>query len=273
MVLVATAVGFGLSLPAGSGLAAVALLAHTLLGTLFVGGGANALNQYIEAPLDLQMKRTLDRPVPSGRLSGQQALWFGVAASVVGLLYLALQTTLLASLLAAISLAVYVFVYTPLKRTTPLCVFVGAIPGALPPVIGWAAGAGALSFGSWALFSIVFLWQLPHFAAIAWRYRVDYATAGYAVAPIAGQAVVRAGLHTITPAVALIVASLLPAVYGLAGLTYAVGALVLGLAFLMSTMLFVTRKSAPAAGILMGTSLIYLPSLLAVMMIDRLLAV
>src|SRR5262249_18732222 len=150
-----------------------------LAGTLLVAGGTATLNQYVERKFDAQMRRTKRRPVAAGRIDPAQALWFGIALSVSGTIYLAAAVNLLASLLAVLTLLSYLLLYTPLKRKTPLCTLVGAIPGAVPPLIGWAAGSGGLSLEAWLLYALVFLWQFPHFMAIAWMYREDYEHAGY----------------------------------------------------------------------------------------------
>ena len=173
MVVLVTALGFYLALPTGAGTAALVLLAHTLVGTALVGSGANALNQYVEARYDRLMKRTQNRPLPSGRLSAREALMFGLTISIGGVLHLFFLVNALAAAVAAGSLLIYVFLYTPLKRKTWTCVFIGAVSGALPPVIGWAAGAGTMTWPTAVLFAVLFFWQLPHFAAIAWLYRDD----------------------------------------------------------------------------------------------------
>ena len=156
---------------------------QTLLGTILVASGAATLNQLIELPYDARMRRTARRPLASGRIAPSHALWFGVALSVSGVTYLAMSANVLAALLAALTLISYLFLYTPLKRITPLCILVGAIPGAAPPLIGWAAACGRLDPAAWGLFAIIFLWQIPHFTPIAWMYREDYARAGYRVLP------------------------------------------------------------------------------------------
>jgi protoheme IX farnesyltransferase len=160
------------------------LLVHTLLGTLLVASGAGTLNQYIERRFDAQMHRTARRPLAAGRLKPSVVLGFGAALSAFGCVYLAIGVNPLASLLAIVTLLSYLFLYTPLKRKTPLCTLVGALPGAMPPLIGWAAASGSLSIEAWVLFALLFLWQFPHFMAIAWMYRDDYSRAGYLVLPI-----------------------------------------------------------------------------------------
>lgn len=269
MVLVATALGYFLALPTGAGMTAVPLLIHTLLGTLMVGGGANALNHFLEAEHDALMTRTADRPIPSGRLTPREALAFSVTMCVSGVAYLALLANPLAAVLAALAAVSYAFVYTPLKRSTPLCVFVGAVPGALPPLIGWAAASGSLALGGWLLFAIVFFWQLPHFAAIAWLYREDYGRAGYPMMSVVDPEGMRTNLHMITHTATLLVASLLPVVYGLAGPGYAICAMGLGAAFLAVGFIFVVQRTRAVARLHLLASVAYLPLLFLAMLIDR----
>lgn len=275
MVLVATALGFYLARTAEGGpklhlpLPAVALLVHALLGTALVAAGANALNQFLEAGYDGRMVRTQDRPIPSGRLTAAEVLTFAVLISVVGVLYLSLCVNFLASLVALLALLSYVFLYTPLKRNTWLCLFVGAVAGALPPVIGWAAGAGTLTMGACLPFAILFFWQLPHFAVIAWLNREDYGRAGFPMLPVIDPKGTRTDRCVITQTLALLVASLLPAIYGLTGFVYAIGATVLGLAFLGCGVLFVCRKTNYTARFHLLASVIYLPLLFAVLILDK----
>lgn len=269
LVLVVTAVGFFLSLRTQADWAALTLLMHTLLGAALVAGGANALNQYLEAEYDGQMVRTQDRPLPSGRLSSSEALAFGVGIAGAGLLYLVLQVNLLSASLTALTLTSYVFIYTPMKRRTAMCVYIGAVPGALPPVIGWAAGAGTITMEAWLLFAILFFWQLPHFAAIAWQYRDDYARAGFSVLSVVDRDGLRTNLHVITHSVGLLTISVLPVLAGRQGAVYGIGAVVLGVAFLACGILFVVRKTPAFARFHVLASVTYLPLLFALMMIDR----
>jgi protoheme IX farnesyltransferase len=242
---------------------------HTIWGTTLVASGAATLNQLIELPYDAQMRRTARRPLAAGRMASSHALWFGVLLSVLGVAYLAISTNALASLLAAVTLLSYLFVYTPLKRITPLCTLVGAIPGAGPPLIGWAAARGHLDPAAWALFAIVFLWQFPHFMSIAWMYREDYARAGYLVLPpgknrdrfVMWQAVA-------APAVLLVV-SLTPTMSRLSGLAYFGGALALGGIFLHCSARFAMHRTNVAARQLLLVSILYLPALFALLMLDK----
>src|SRR5215813_3453593 len=183
LIVITTAVGFWMGTAAALPNFPWMAFLHTLLGTAFVASGAATLNQLIELRYDAQMRRTARRPLAAGRIAPSHALWFGALLSVLGVAYLAVATNLLASLLAALTLFGYLFLYTPLKRITPLCTLVGAVPGAAPPLIGWTAACGHLDAGAWVLFAIVFLWQFPHFMSIAWIYREDYGRAGYLVLP------------------------------------------------------------------------------------------
>ncbi len=183
LILITTFAGFYLALGTKPRGFPVTLALHTLLGTLLVAGGTGTLNQFIERSFDAQMRRTARRPLAAGRLKASHVFWFGFVSSVVGAVYLALAVNVLASLLAVVTLLSYLFLYTPLKRKTPFCTLIGAFPGAVPPLIGWAAACGRLDLGAWVLYALVFLWQFPHFMAIAWMYREDYARAGYLILP------------------------------------------------------------------------------------------
>jgi protoheme IX farnesyltransferase len=273
LVLVATAVGFFMALPVGTGMSAVALLFHALLGTALVAAGANALNQWLESAHDAKMIRTSGRPIPSGRLTSLEVAAFGVACGAAGVLYLAVLVNAWASLIATVTLVTYVFAYTPLKRVTPLCVFAGAVPGALPPVIGWASATGSLAFEAWMLFAIVFFWQLPHFASIAWLYRDDYARAGYPMLPVVDRVGVRSDLHMVTHSVGLLAVTLVPTFYGLTGAVYTFGAMLLGLSFLAVGVLFLVNKTESTARRHVLASVVYLPLLLMLMVIDKVLPV
>jgi protoheme IX farnesyltransferase len=183
LIVITTLAGFCLALPSHIEHFPVLLLINALLGTLLVASGTGTLNQFIERDFDAEMRRTAKRPIPAGRIAASSALWFGILLSCAGCVYLAVAVNALASFLALITLLSYLFVYTPLKRKTPLSTLVGALPGAMPPLIGWAAASGRLNLEAWTLYAILFLWQFPHFMAIAWMYREDYARAGYMVLP------------------------------------------------------------------------------------------
>jgi len=240
-------------------------LVHTLLGTLLVASGTGVLNQYIERCFDAQMRRTSRRPLAAGRLNPSAVLWFGIALSSVGSIYLAIAVNALASLLAIVTLVSYLFLYTPVKRKTPLCTLVGAFPGATPPLIGWAAASGRLSLEAWVIYALLFLWQFPHFMAIAWTYRDDYARAGYCVLPQGKARDSIVSLQTALPLLALFPISLLRAAGGQPRILCGIGVLLLNLGFLYYGTRFVFHRSSTAARRLLVASIIYLPSLLALM--------
>jgi protoheme IX farnesyltransferase len=266
LVVITTAIGFFMGT---RGPLDVTRLVNSLLATALVAGGASALNQYLERDLDGLMKRTADRPLPQGRLSPVTALAFGVGLSIAGVLYLTLAANLLAGALAALTVAAYVFVYTPLKRLTPLSTVVGAVPGALPPVGGWAAATGSLSSEAWVLFAIVFLWQLPHFLAIGWMYREDYSRANYPMLPVLDAEGYVTGRHMIAWSVGLIPVSLMPTLMNLTGVFYFYAALALGLIFLATSAAFAFRRTEIQARRLFLVSILYLPLLWAFMVLDK----
>jgi heme o synthase len=243
---------------------------NTVLGTLLVASGTGALNQYIERRFDAQMRRTARRPLAADRLKPAAALWFGIALSVLGAVYLAATVNLLASLLALGTLLSYLFLYTPLKRKSPLCTLIGAFSGAMPPLIGWVAASGRLSFGSWILYSVLFLWQFPHFMSIAWMYREDYARAGYLVLPHNERAKDRlVDWQTLLPLLLLMPVSLLPALTTQASAAYCIVALLLCAGFSYYGVRFALRKSNYSARQLLSASIIYLPALFALMILLR----
>lgn len=244
-------------------------LLHTLLGTMLVASGAAALNQLIELRHDVQMRRTARRPVASGRVAPSHALWFGALLSAFGVLYLTISTNALASLLAAVTLLSYLFLYTPLKRITPLCTLVGAIPGAAPPLIGWAAARGHLDPAAWVLFAIVFLWQFPHFMSIAWMYREDYARAGYLVLPAGENTKHFVIWQTVIPALVLLLVGLIPTVTGMSGLVYFGGALTIGGIFLYYGLRFAIRRTNVTARQLLLASILYLPAVLTLLVLNK----
>jgi protoheme IX farnesyltransferase len=271
MVLVTTAAGFYLGAHRGESLAGAewARAMHTLLGTFLAANGSAALNMLLERETDARMRRTQDRPLPSGRVTPAEALMFGSALVAAGLTWLALATNALATLLAALTVAVYLFAYTPLKTRTPLCTLVGAVPGAVPPMIGWAAAGGGLDAGAWALFGIMFFWQLPHFLAIAWFCREDYARAGLPMLSVLDSDGSRTARHAIASTIGLSLASMAPVMAGVAGLTYGAGALVLGAVFLACGLRLRARRDLASARALFAASLVYLPLVLSLMLWDR----
>jgi len=250
------------------------------LGTLFLGGGAGALNQFIERDFDRMMKRTEGRPLPSGRLRPVTALRFGLSISFAGLLILFLATNVLTALLGLLTIGSYLFLYTPLKRLSPHSTLVGAIPGALPPLIGWAAASGTISRGGWILFFILFFWQMPHFLSLAWMYRKDYARAGYRMLTVLDPDGSRTSFHILVHCILLTCTSIVMSLAGLTGTMYAIGALVLGISFILFSLLFrrFSGKAAPAAlaksnqysRYLFFASLLYLPALMFLMTVDKL---
>jgi len=245
------------------------LLIHTLLGTALVAGGAGVLNMFLERNLDAKMRRTEKRPLPSGRLRPGEALTFGLTISAAGTLYLLAAVNLLTSLLAAMALASYLFAYTPLKRKTPFSTVVGGIPGAIPPMMGWTAARGEIDFGAWVLFAIPFLWQIPHFLALAWMYRKDYARAGFRMSTVLDPSGRSTSQQIIFYCAVLLLVSTVPTAMGLSGWLYLIGALVLGLAFGFCGVAVARFRSNVVAKRLFLASLIYLPVLLLLLMIDK----
>jgi protoheme IX farnesyltransferase len=247
----------------------LAVLGWMVVGTGLVSGGAAAINQVIERDTDGLMRRTRLRPLPDGRLSAVEGLAFAGILSVVGLLVLAAGVNRLSAVVALATLASYAIVYTPLKKRTSFATVIGAIPGALPPVIGWAAAENALSQGAWVLFGILFLWQLPHFLAIAWMYREDYARAGLPMLPVIepdGRSTAR---QAVVYTAALLPVALAPTLVGMSGASYFVGALICTLIFLGFSLRFAMTRAVRDARRLFFTSIIYLPVLWALMIVDR----
>jgi heme o synthase len=269
LIAITVFVSFWLARPATLETFPYALLIHTLLGTLLVAGGAGALNQVIERRFDSQMRRTSRRPLVAGSISPLRALWFGTLLSLGGIAYLALAVNALSSLIAALILLSYLAIYTPLKRKTPLCTLVGALPGAAPPLIGWAAASGSLSVEAWVLCSMLFLWQFPHFMAIAWMYRDDYDRAGYQVLPQGEARRSLVAIQSVVPAALLTPISLIPVLIGAEGRLYLLGAALLGLAFLYCARRLAFEQSNRTARQLLLASIAYLPSVLLLMLLDR----
>lgn len=245
-------------------------LIHTLLGTLLTAASASVFNQYLEREYDALMPRTADRPLPAGRITPSEALLFGFPMGIVGVAYLALAVNFLTAGLGAITLLSYVLLYTPLKRHSSLNTVVGAIPGAIPPVMGFTAVQNALSPQALALFGILFLWQMPHFLAIAILYRDDYARGGFKMLPVIDRDLTLTSSQIILYSIALIPATLLPAGLGMAGAAYFCLATLLGLAFLTFGISAAASKTRADARKLFLASILYLPLLLGAMMIDKL---
>ncbi len=265
LVLLTAAVGYAVG---GVGAFSTFRFLLFMAGTALLCAGASALNQYCERDADARMVRTSRRPLPAGRLRPEEALAFGVALSGAGLAMLTFVNPL-TLLLGAISLASYVLAYTPLKRVTSLCTVVGAVPGALPPLMGWAAARGSLGPAGWGLFAILFLWQLPHFLAIGWLYRDDYARGGFPMLAVTDRDGSSTGRQAVLYATALLPVTLAAGLLAAAGKGYLWGALVLGVAFLTCAVLFAWDRSKGAARRLFFASVLYLPLLLGLMVFDR----
>lgn len=265
MVVITAAAGFYLGAP---GPIRAALFIHTMIGTALAAAGALALNQYLERDLDACMPRTQRRPLPAGRVQPLPALLFGGALTVIGLGQLLLAVNPLACAVTAVTSAVYLFVYTPLKRVTPLCTIVGAVPGALPPVTGWVAARGDFSDGAIVLFAILFLWQIPHSLAIARLYVDQYARAGFRLLPVVEPESRRTERAVLSYSAALVAVGATPALLGMAGPLYLASALILGGGMLASAVAFAIRRTGSARWLLLA-SLVYLPVLLSMMAFDR----
>jgi len=245
------------------------LLCHALIGVALASGGTLALNQYLERDLDARMQRTKERPLPEGRIRPGEALGFGVALTATGLLYLMLLVNPLSGLVTAVSVGSYLFLYTPLKQKTPLCVLVGAVPGALPPVTGWVAASGTTPLEAWVLFAILFLWQIPHSLSIAVLHRDDYARANFQLLPVVDPEGSYTGRQIVIHSLALLAVGLLPTTIHLAGTVYFATALVLGCGMLTCGVMLARSYSAASARRLLFASLVYLPALLLVMAVDK----
>jgi protoheme IX farnesyltransferase len=267
LVVATSAAGYYLGAPGPPDLLSMMLVA---VGTALVAGGAAVLNQVYERESDALMSRTRMRPLPDGRVTPNDATVFGMLLSASGLAILAARATLVTTALALATIAIYLVIYTPMKRRTPHATLVGAVPGALPPLIGWAASHGGISIGGLALFAIVFLWQMPHFMAIAWMYRDDYRNAGFPMLSVIDPGGRRAGRQALVYAVALVPASVLPTIIGMTGAAYAVVTLVLGLALLGLAARFATAPSDRSARWLFLGSIVYLPLSWIAMVADRL---
>ena len=266
LVLLTTAAGFYLGAESPINYAA---LFHVVFGTAAAAAGAAALNQWWECKLDAVMRRTRTRPVPAGRMRPVEALTLGVALSVLGVSYLALACNALSATLAALTIVIYIFGYTPLKRASTANTVVGAIPGAIPPMIGWVAARGAIEAGSWSLFAILLLWQLPHFFAIAWMHREDYSRAGFRMISSDDRSGERSASQSVFFCILLLVIAGLPAFVGVVTFAYLAIELVLGGLFVAVAMRFLKARTARAARLLFITSIVYLPLLLAALVLTK----
>ena len=263
MVVITTAAGFLFA----AGQVDPLLLLHTLAGTALVAAGTNALNQYVEREHDAKMHRTRMRPLPDGRITPRAALIFSWAISLIGTLYLGFAVNWLTAALGAFTLTSYIFVYTPLKRVSTICTLIGAIPGAVPPLMGWTAVTNELSLGGWIVFAILFLWQLPHFMAISWMYRADYARGGFVMLSVRdgeGTAVARQAIYY---ALALLAVSVTPTFFGMTGTAYLVGAVIAGTAVLAASIRFFFDRGRSARSLFMLTNL-YLLTVMLLLVVD-----
>jgi heme o synthase len=251
------------------GLLSIVPAISAMVGALLVSSGAAALNQFMERRFDSRMRRTGRRPLVTGSVPPRSALLFGVTLSILGLLYLDLWVNLVSMLIAGLTSLIYLLAYTPLKRITPLCTLVGAIPGAAPPLIGWSAATGTLDRGAWVLYALLFLWQFPHFMAIAWMYRDDYERAGYRVLPGNKGRRRFTALQAALPAALLIPVTLLPWMAREAGSAYLAVVLLLGLGFAWLTILLGLKATNVAARRLLFASIVYLPTVFIVLLMDR----
>jgi heme o synthase len=267
LVLLTTFVGFYLGWQGAMNYLA---MFHALFGTALVAAGASALNQLLEREYDAKMRRTASRPLPSGRMQPATVAIFGGVTSVAGLVYLAVLVNPLTSVVGAVTSISYLFIYTPLKRVTWTNTLVGAIPGALPPLMGWTAARNDLSGEGWALFAILAFWQIPHFMAIAWLYREEYAKAGFVMLPNVDANGRRTGQHSVSNTIALLLASLCPFAFGLNGKIYLIAALVLGLGYLLCAIRFAQQLNPRRARQLFLASIIYLPLLIAALVGNKL---
>ena len=275
LILMSTGIGYFFGLPGASNwwqfLKSIPLLSllHTIIGTALIASGTAALNQWYEREADCKMRRTARRPLPAGRMTADSALAFGAALSVAGFLELWLGVNLLSGLIGAFTLASYLFLYTPMKQRTWWSTTVGAVPGAMPPIIGYAAAAGTLTRESWVLFAILFLWQFPHFYSIAWMYKEDYARAGIRMLPVVEPDCRSTARQIVLYGLALIPVSLVPGMLGMSGRIYLIGALLLGLWFLYSGVRVALERSMARARNVLVASVLYLPLIYGLMLIDR----
>ena len=266
LIILSTAVGFYMGF---SSALSFALLFHTLIATALLAGGTGTLNQWLERDLDSRMHRTERRPLPSGRLQPLPALFFGVGLTVAGLVYFVLAVNVLTALLGLLTTLGYLFIYTPLKTRTPLSTFFGSFPGAMPPLIGWTAARNELSPEGWVLFAMLFFWQFPHFYAIAWMYREDYARAGILMLPVVKPDGAATGRRIVIYASLLLPISLMPTLLSMTGTAYLVGASLFGLGYLLFGVLAARRKTILQARRLLQASVVYLPLIYFLLIFDK----
>jgi protoheme IX farnesyltransferase len=274
LILMSAAIGYFFGLPGANwreflGGINLLWLFHTMLGTGLIASGTAALNQWYEREADRKMRRTAHRPLPAGKISPARALAFGAALSVAGFGELWLAVNPLSALIGAFTLTSYLFLYTPMKSRTWWSTTVGAVPGAMPPIIGYAAAAGTLTTEAWVLFAILFVWQFPHFYSIAWMYKEDYARAGIQMLPVVEPDCRSTARQIVLYGAALIPVSLAPAILGMSGTLYLVGALMLGLWFLYSGVRVARERTVLRARNVLVTSVLYLPLIYGLMLIDR----
>lgn len=264
MVLITTASGFLFATHSVDG----ALMLHALLGTALVAAGTNALNQYVEREHDARMHRTRTRPLPAGRITPRAALVFSSAVAIIGTVYLGIAVNWLTAALGAFTLASYIFVYTPLKRISTINTLIGAIPGAIPPLMGWTAATNELSVGGWIIFGILFLWQLPHFMAISWLHRDDYARGGFAMLAVRDENGVAVARQAVLYTLALLAVSVMPTILGLSGTIYFIGAATCGIAMLAATIRFFFDRGPRSARSLFMISNLYLITVMLLLVVN-----
>ncbi|MDX6443839.1 MAG: heme o synthase [Blastocatellia bacterium] len=266
LIVLTSAAGFCLG---ARGAVNYLVFTHAMIGIALLSSGIATLNQFMERDLDGLMRRTESRPLPSGRLAPFEALWFGITLTLVAELYLAVSVNVLTAILGLTVISGYLFLYTPLKTRTSLSTALGAFPGAMPPLMGWTAARGEIDIAAWVLFAILFLWQFPHFLAIAWMYREDYGRAGICMLPVVEPDGRVTGQQIILYSLMLVPVSLLPTFLGVSGKVYLVAALVLGLLFLASSIRAALSKSNQHARQLLLASVLYLPLLFGMMVLNR----
>jgi len=270
LIVIATFTGFYLGYPGDVHNFPVERMLNTLFGTLLVASGTGTLNQYLERRFDAQMRRTARRPIAAGRIHPWTAAWFGMSLTIAGSVYLLATVNALSSALAVFTATSYLFIYTPLKRKTPLCTLVGAVPGAMPPLIGWAAASGSvLNAKAWTIYAVLFLWQFPHFMAIAWMYRVDYARAGYLVLPAGEESGRFMSWQALLASLVLIPISLIPALIGHRDPVHFVLAGILSSLFFFCSASLALQSSVLAARRLLLASIVYLPLAFCLLVLEK----